>query len=34
MQHSRTKMIRRVAGAALTLAAAWMATGAPLPTGW
>ena len=32
--HARTKTIRRVAGAALTLAAAWLAAGAPVPIGW
>ena len=32
--HSRSKMIRRIAGAALTLAAAWAAAGAPVPIGW
>ena len=32
--HSRSKTIRRIAGAALTLAAAWAAAGAPVPVGW
>jgi hypothetical protein len=34
MHHSTATLVRRVAGAALTLAATWLAAGAPVPIGW